>query len=72
MQEPVRVTLGERYVWKGSGAKRQYVSTSDEMMYIPLLDTLQSMLKSDDVIAEVNHKHSLYHNHFGIVGIAWS
>lgn len=49
----MRVTLGERRVWKGRGPKRQCVVKEDELMYIPVLETLQSLLQSDATMAEV-------------------
>ena len=47
------MTLGERRVWKGSGAKRRIVVKNDEMMYIPVLDTLQSLLRCESIYTEV-------------------
>lgn len=44
LQEPERVVLGEHLNWMGAGAKRKSVMKKDEVMYIPLLKTLQSML----------------------------
>ena len=55
-------------MWKGSGAKRRYVSKNDEMMYVPLLDTLQNILKSDDMISEVHHNVALWmQSYFAII-----
>ena len=45
--------LGERRVWKGSGAKRSCVTKGDEMMYIPILTTLQALLSNDTIYSEV-------------------
>lgn len=59
MQEPIRVCLGERREWKGSGAKRRIVLKKDEMMYVPILHTLQSLLNHDSVYSEVS-KVKLY------------
>ena len=39
---------------KGSGSKRSCVMRDDEMFYIPILDTLQSLLQCDTIFAEVN------------------
>ena len=52
-QEPVRVHLGERHVWKGSGDKRRCVTKADHFMYVPVLKTLESLLKNDAVLSEV-------------------
>ena len=54
LQEPVRVTLGKRRVWKGEGPKRRCVVKEDIMMYIPLLASLQSLLLNRAVLAEVS------------------
>lgn len=40
------VTLGERHVWKGTGAKRKCVVKKEELVYIPLLKTLQAYLSN--------------------------
>ena len=47
------MSLGQRHVWKGTGSKRRIVVHKDEFMYIPVLQTLQNMLRSDEVMAEV-------------------
>lgn len=54
IQESVRLLLGKRWVWKGRGSKHRCVVKRDEMMYIPLLDTLQSLLNNENVLAEVH------------------
>lgn len=53
VQEPVRVSLGTRRVWKGNGSKRRYVEKEDEMVYIPLLESLKSLLQNKQVLSEV-------------------
>ncbi len=53
LQEPVRVTLGEKRVWKGRGQKRQCVEVCDTFMYIPLLKTIQVLLQNSSVVAQV-------------------
>ena len=40
--------LGTEKQWKGSGQKRAYVEVQDEMVYVPILDTLQSLLEDMD------------------------
>ena len=52
-QEPVRVKLGEQRVWKGTGSKRRCVLEEDTFMYIPLLNTLETLLQNDSILAEV-------------------
>ena len=45
--------LGQRRVWKGTGTKRRCVSKEDHMMYVPILETLQSLLRNKIVVSEV-------------------
>jgi len=52
-KEPVRVLLGERRVWKGRGTKRMCVSKEDHVFYIPVLETLQSLLRNEAILSEV-------------------
>ena len=40
-------------MWKGTGSKRRCKSIRDEVMYVPVLETLQNMLKNQTVISEV-------------------
>ena len=47
------MSLGKERVWKGSGSKRRCVDRENEVMYIPILETLQSLLLSDSILAEV-------------------
>jgi len=47
------VVLGERRVWKGWGAKRNCVTEQDCLMYIPILETIQSLLNNSAVLSEV-------------------
>ena len=50
MQYEAKLMLREMisWSWKGSGATRQLISKKDELMYIPILKTLESMLQCDD------------------------
>ena len=45
--------LGERHVWKGSGIKRRCITKEDNVFYIPVLETLQSLLNNETVLLEV-------------------
>ena len=54
MQEPVEIPLGERRVWKGRGIKRRCIVKRDCAYYIPVLETLQVLLRNEAIIAEVN------------------
>ncbi len=40
--------------WKGCGPKRKYTLKRDEMIYVPLTQTLQQLLQSDFVRYQVN------------------
>lgn len=45
--------LGERHVWKGRGIKQKCVVKKDYAYYIPILETLQVLLKNEAIHAEV-------------------
>ena len=45
--------LGSSRKAKGIGAKRQLVEKEDSFMYVPVLKTLEVLLNSDVVLAEV-------------------
>lgn len=48
------MVLGSRPMkCKGSGAKRRAVEKQDEMMYVPILETLKVLLENDAVMTEV-------------------
>ena len=49
----MRVTLGERRVWKGAGVKRKCVVKKDELVYVPLLKTLQAYLSNSFFVEQV-------------------
>lgn len=57
VQDPVRVPLGETYVWKGKGSKRRCVVNKDHAMYVPVLKTLQTLMKNEAIYAEVKLLH---------------
>ena len=40
--------------WKGSGDKRKYTEIKNEMMYIPILETIQSLLSDEEVLKQVS------------------
>ena len=44
---------------KGLGAKRQLVEEQESFMYVPILETLQTLLNDDSILAEVQvHNHT--------------
>lgn len=47
------VLLGTEKKWTGSGSKRTYAEVRNEMMYIPILSTIQSLMKDDDFVKQV-------------------
>ena len=60
LQEPHPILLGLDKQWKGSGAKRTYREVREEMIYIPVLDTIQDLLNDDEVLKQVpNRLHFL-------------
>ena len=50
---PMEIVLGSKWKLEGSGAKRRMVEKKDCMYYIPILETLQTLLDNEDVLAEV-------------------
>ena len=52
-QEPERIILGEYPEWKGTGPQRRCTIKKDELMYIPLLRTIECFLQSDTIRSEV-------------------
>ena len=41
-------------MWKGNGAKRRCVSKEDCIMYVPVLQTLEVLLKNKAIVSEVS------------------
>lgn len=52
-QEPVRIPLKHSRTLKLSGRRRKVVIKKEEIMYIPLLETLQSLLSNSSVYEQV-------------------
>ena len=50
-----KVVLGTCRKAKGLGTKRRLVEEEESFMYIPLLETLQTLLKDDTVLTEVKY-----------------
>ena len=53
VQEPQPVLLGTEKQWKGSGTKRSYADVREEMMYIPILKTIQNLLDDPGILKQV-------------------
>lgn len=47
------IVLGNHLKRRGCGSKRRLVSVEETMVYVPILDSLQHILKNDAVLAEV-------------------
>ena len=45
--------LGTVSKWKGHGRKRKYLQTKEVMMYVPLLELIQSLLLDDSICKQV-------------------
>ena len=52
-QEPEPVLLGTEKQWTMSGKKRKHAEVREKMMYIPLLEIIQSLFYSPDVVRMV-------------------
>ena len=50
-----QIVLGTCRKAKGLGTKRRLVEEEESFMYIPLLETLQTLLKDDTVLTEVKY-----------------
>ena len=50
---PIKVVLGTRRKAKGVGAKRHLVEAEESFMYVPILESLQTLLNNDTVLTEV-------------------
>lgn len=52
-KEPHRIVLKETRILQRSGRKRKIVVKKEEMMYIPLLETLQGLLNYSSILSQV-------------------
>ncbi len=46
--------LGTERQWNGVGEKRRYETVEEKMMYIPVLETLGTLLGDEMIMAEVS------------------
>jgi hypothetical protein len=53
VKDPQRITLGHTSKKRRSGTKHKEVLKEEEMMYIPLLESLKQMLNHDTILTEV-------------------
>jgi hypothetical protein len=52
-----KVTLGSHVKWRGTGRKRTLKTVKDTFVYVPVLESLQNLLKIDGVFEEVCNSH---------------
>ena len=57
VQEPCEVPFATVHVNRFSGAKRQKVASVCSFLYVPLLQTLEQLLKNAELRAEVETNH---------------
>ena len=55
-KEPRRIVLKETRIHQLSGRKRKILVRKEEMMYIPLIETLQELLKNSSILSKVTRK----------------
>ncbi len=53
MQEPKTIELGKTYTWESLGGKSKLVETKDTFQYVPILDSLASIMQNRDIFSEV-------------------
>ena len=59
LQEPETIELGKTYCWQKSGNRNKLVEKKDTFQYVPLLDSLASLMQNKDVYNEVLHNNNL-------------
>jgi Ca2+-dependent lipid-binding protein len=59
MQECKKVTLGSHVKWRGTGRKRTLKTVKDTFVYVPVLESLQNLLKIDGVFEEVSKSNTI-------------
>lgn len=52
---PREIILGSKWKPEGTGTKRRTVEKKDCMYYIPIIETLQTLLDNEDILAEVRY-----------------
>lgn len=58
IQEPTKIKMGTRRVYRGHGRKRRLRDITDTMVYVPLLKTLKILLQDEGIYTEVCMKHT--------------
>ena len=54
IQKPTEIVLGERWVTKTSGRRcGELVHKEDKFVYVPILETLEMLLKNESLSTEV-------------------
>ena len=49
----MHVTLGQQHVWKGTGVKRKCILKDDDIIYIPVLKTLEGLFQNEAILSKV-------------------
>ena len=60
IQEPKKIKMGTRRIYRGHGRKRCQKKITDTLVYVPLLKTIQVLLKDEGIYTEVWNKKQLY------------
>ena len=53
LQESKKIKLGTRRIFQGHGRHRRLTEITETLVYVPLLQTLQSLLKNEEIYTEV-------------------
>lgn len=60
-QEPTKIKLGAKWMSRGHGRKRRLVQVTDTLVYVPLLKTIETLLKDEGIFTEVFLFFNLLH-----------
>ncbi|XP_065893395.1 uncharacterized protein [Dysidea avara] len=55
---PTKIKMGTRRIHRGHGRKRRLKEVTDTLVYVPLLKTLQMLLKDEGIYTEVQKGHT--------------
>ena len=53
IQEPKKIILGTKRIYHGHGRKRRLVKVTDTLVYVPLLQTIEILLKDEGIYTKV-------------------
>ena len=66
-QEPVKRVLGNFHGHRQKGPKRRRVQLNDEVIEIPLLESLEQWLNNPSILKQVNRNYGEVNLHFAIL-----